>query len=219
MSAPIRSAPPPPKPVPKPGHVKVVRALYMYTAQQPDELSFEEGDLLYILDQISESGWWRASCGNRTGLIPSNYVEESTEEVLHPLHDAAKRGNMAFLKECLANKVSVNGLDKAGCTALHWAAHAGNEDCVIELLKIPNISINVQNKLGDTPLHSAAWKGHSSIVELLLSKGAQPYLLNNEKRSAFDLAHDSATAAILKPYNNLSTPDYADEYGDSDESE
>lgn len=41
-------------------------------------------------------------------------------------------------------QVSVNGLDKAGCTALHWAAHAGNEECVRELLKMSNIQINVQ---------------------------------------------------------------------------
>ena len=36
------------------------------------------------------------------------------------MHDAAKRGNCDFMKECLANKVSVNGLDKAGNTSLHW---------------------------------------------------------------------------------------------------
>lgn len=34
-------------------------------------------------------------------------VEESTEEILHPLHEAAKRGNLAFLKECLENKVFI----------------------------------------------------------------------------------------------------------------
>lgn len=47
-------------------------------------------------------------------------VEENTESVLNPMHDAAKRGNTDFLKECLENKVSVNSLDKAGNTALHW---------------------------------------------------------------------------------------------------
>ncbi|GFS62798.1 osteoclast-stimulating factor 1 [Trichonephila clavipes] len=136
--------PAPPKPVPKPGHVKVVRALYRYVAQQADELSFEEGDNLYILDIKSDANWWKASCHGKVGLIPSNYVEERTEEVLHPLHEAAKRGNLTFLTECINNKVSVNGLDKAGCTALHWAAHAGNEECVKQLLKVSNIEINVQ---------------------------------------------------------------------------
>ncbi len=39
---------------------------------QNDELSFDEGDLLYILD-MSNSDWWKAKCGSNTGLIPSNY--------------------------------------------------------------------------------------------------------------------------------------------------
>lgn len=127
----------------------------------------------------------------------SSVVEENTESIDHPLHEAAKRGNINFLIECLNNKVcdgffpqstlnailnyvhffkqkkkvSVNGLDKAGSTALHWAARGGHLECVVKLLEVPNVQVNVQNKLGDTPLHSAAWKGHSEIVKLLLQKG------------------------------------------------
>lgn len=36
----------------------------------------------------------------------SNSVEESTEKLAHALHDAAKRGNIEFLQQSLANKVS-----------------------------------------------------------------------------------------------------------------
>jgi len=39
---------------------------------QTDELSFEEGDTLYILDQ-SNKDWWKGKCGNKIGLIPYNY--------------------------------------------------------------------------------------------------------------------------------------------------
>ena len=34
-------------------------------------------------------------------------VEESMESVDNPLHEAAKRGNVEFLKECLNNNVSI----------------------------------------------------------------------------------------------------------------
>jgi len=34
------------------GHVEVVRAIYPYVAQHRDELSFEEGDTLYILEKV-----------------------------------------------------------------------------------------------------------------------------------------------------------------------
>ena len=40
---------PPAKP-PKPKNVKLIRAEHAYVAEEEDELSFDEGDLLYILD-------------------------------------------------------------------------------------------------------------------------------------------------------------------------
>jgi hypothetical protein len=49
--------PAPPKIAPKPGLVKVVRALYGYAAQQEDELSFNEGDILYITEQDTNADW------------------------------------------------------------------------------------------------------------------------------------------------------------------
>ncbi|XP_060070688.1 osteoclast-stimulating factor 1-like [Ylistrum balloti] len=206
----------PPPPIPKPGSVKVVRALYRYTAQQADELSFDEGDTLYIMDQ-SNPDWWKGKCDSVEGLIPSNYVESNTESIDHPLHEAAKRGNIDFLKECIANEVSVNGLDKAGSTPVHWAAHGGHMDCLQELLQVKKCEVNVQNKLGDTALHSAAWKGHSEAIKMLLEKGAQANIRNNDNKLPYDLSKDAACSAALKQAmmpRTLST-DYGDE-GDSD---
>ena len=40
--------------------------------------------------------------------------------------------------------MSVNGLDKAGSTALHWAAHGGHIECLQALLAVPKCEINVQ---------------------------------------------------------------------------
>lgn len=48
---------------------------------QTDELSFDEGDTLYILD-MSNTDWWKAKCGNNTGLIPSNYGEQRSSQWL-----------------------------------------------------------------------------------------------------------------------------------------
>jgi len=66
------------------------------------------------------------------------------EAIDNPLHEAAKRGNLPFLQECLANGVSVNGLDKAQSTPLYWAAHGGHTECVQALLNVPNISLDSQ---------------------------------------------------------------------------
>ncbi|XP_064474757.1 osteoclast-stimulating factor 1-like [Ornithodoros turicata] len=212
-SKPSRPAPPPPKP----GNVKVFRAQYKYKAQQPDELSFEEGDLLYVFDMISDPNWWKARCGRQTGLIPSNYVEENAEELLHPLHESAKRGNVQFLEECLANKVSVNSLDKAGCTALHWAAHGGHVECAQILLSVPGVQVNVQNKLGDTPMHSSAWKGHSAIVQMLLASGADKDITNKDGKTPVDLASDPESISLLQTSNRTSVSADAEDYLQSDD--
>ena len=42
-------------------------------------------------------------------------AEGNAEVVDAPLHEAAKRGNAAYLQECLENGVSVNALDKVLC--------------------------------------------------------------------------------------------------------
>ncbi|ESO03986.1 hypothetical protein HELRODRAFT_185599 [Helobdella robusta] len=213
---PSRAAPP--KPVPKPGQVKVVRALYKYDAQQADELSFDEGELLYILD-MSNPDWWKAKCGTTSGLVPSNYVQESMESIENPLHEAAKRGNIEFMEECLQNKVSVNGLDKSASTPLHWACHGGHLDCARRLLSEPQCQMNVQNKLGDTPLHSAAWKGHLEVVELLVNRGASTNVRNNEKQLAFDLAKEPKVAALLQPTNELDSAQLCSDYGADEDSD
>lgn len=204
-----RRAPPP---IRKPGQVKVVRAMYPYTAQQADELSFDEGDTLYILD-MSDSGWWKAKHANITGLIPSNYVEQNMESIDFPLHDAAKRGNLDFMTECINNRVSVNGLDKAGSTPLYWASHGGHMECVQTLLDVTNCDLNTQNKLGDTPLHSAAWRSHPHVVEVLLEKGADPAIKNKDGKTAYDLAKDADVAAMIRQQVSpqLNSGDYGDE--------
>ncbi|KAI8926292.1 SH3 domain-containing protein [Entophlyctis helioformis] len=148
------SAPPPPS---RPGKkdIQVVRALYSYTPQNPDELAFEEGDVLYVVSK-DDANWWKCRSGDREGMVPSNYLGENSAQIDNPLHEAAKRGNLAFVMELLAAGVSVNGLDKAGNAPLHWACRGGHADVVQQLLtKSP--ALNVPNKLGDTPLHLAAW--------------------------------------------------------------
>ncbi|XP_002126742.2 osteoclast-stimulating factor 1 [Ciona intestinalis] len=212
-----KSKPTPPKMAPKPGIVKVYKALWSYAGVQSDELSFSEGDRLYISDQ-SESGWWKATLNGKSGIVPGNYVaEDIADSIDFPLHEAAKRGNVSFLTECLNNKVALNGIDKSGSTALHWAARGGHGECVELLTDNYLIDLNVKNKLGETPLHGAAWKSHAKVVEFLLEKGAIANIKNNDNKLPYDLAGDPETAALLKPkLATTANTNYEDYLGDSD---
>ncbi|CAI5438550.1 unnamed protein product [Caenorhabditis angaria] len=213
-----RSAPPPP--APKPGRVKVYRALYDFQARFDQELSFSEGDLLYVSDQAPNKDWHTASIGGKKGLVPANYVvSENVEELPNPLHEAARRGNMEMLKECIREQVSVNSLDKSGSTPIYWAAHGGHIEAVKHLLTVPNCSIVSQNKLGDTPLHAASYKGHSECVKMLLDASASPFIKNNDNKLPIDVAKDADVAALLDQAmktNRINEAEYADYQSDSD---
>lgn len=54
-----------------------VIALYSFNSGNPEELTFQKGDLLDIIDQPADDpDWWEARKANgTTGLIPRNYVE------------------------------------------------------------------------------------------------------------------------------------------------
>ena len=50
---------PPPPPKPKNLSQEFARALFDYTAEDPEELSFKEGDILYIVDKVADQEWWK----------------------------------------------------------------------------------------------------------------------------------------------------------------
>jgi hypothetical protein len=59
---------------------KQLIALYTYDATEDNELSFAEGETLYLLEK-DDSGWWRGkNAKGQEGLFPSNFVEVVGEE-------------------------------------------------------------------------------------------------------------------------------------------
>ncbi|GFR62333.1 unconventional myosin-Ie [Elysia marginata] len=62
------------KPKPKP-LLPQCRCLYAYDAQDTDELSFNLGDTIDIMNE-DPSGWWIGKLRGKEGLFPANYVEK-----------------------------------------------------------------------------------------------------------------------------------------------
>lgn len=50
------------------------RAVYTYTGNNPDELPFNEGDILSIID-TGEDEWWKAEQGGVVFIVPAAYLE------------------------------------------------------------------------------------------------------------------------------------------------
>lgn len=59
--------------VPK-NYIERVTAIYDYSADKDDELSFAEGATIYVVKK-NDDGWWEGVMNGITGLFPGNYVE------------------------------------------------------------------------------------------------------------------------------------------------
>ena len=73
------------------------------------------------------------------------------------LIDATKSNDIQTMQILLNNNANVNQQDDHGKTALHWAVHAGNMDCIRLLLQQKNIDVNIADNEGQTPLHYSAY--------------------------------------------------------------
>uniref|UniRef100_A0A672YN14 Abl-interactor 2b n=1 Tax=Sphaeramia orbicularis TaxID=375764 RepID=A0A672YN14_9TELE len=55
-------------------YLEKVVAIYDYTRDKDDELSFQEGAIIYVIKK-NDDGWYEGVMNGTTGLFPGNYVE------------------------------------------------------------------------------------------------------------------------------------------------
>lgn len=120
---------------------------------------------------------------------------------IHPIHIAAKLGDLNTVKKLLAdNNELLNLRDKFGGTSLMHAASNGNFDIVSYLTKQIAIDIHAtasaQEYYQCTALDCADIKGHSKISNYLVALGAD---VTDKRKSELKLLVD-----ILNYYNNQS---------------
>ncbi|KAJ3067008.1 hypothetical protein HDU98_009761 [Podochytrium sp. JEL0797] len=79
------ATPPPPPAAAAAGHVGIsAHAIYQYDAQESNEISFFEGELIIEIEK-SDEGWWQGkNSAGHVGLFPSTYVEEVSATTAAP---------------------------------------------------------------------------------------------------------------------------------------
>ena len=85
------------------------------------------------------------------------------------------------------------GKMSSGRLPLFHAVLGGSKETVERLLAVgAGVHVNVQDRFGDTPLIGACNKGFDAIARLLVEKGANPLLKDQEGRTASERAADGA---------------------------
>jgi signal transducing adaptor molecule len=61
-----------------------VRALHSFEPTEPNELAFEKGDIIKVVNR-EYNDWWRGQLRGRTGIFPVNYVVRLHAHLYHCL--------------------------------------------------------------------------------------------------------------------------------------
>lgn len=113
------------------------------------------------------------------------------------LHKAVSLGNLEITKLIVAKGIDANLKNEFGHTALHIAIQFGNIDLIKYLIK-NNANVNIQDIEGMTPLHSTTANGaYPEIIQILLSQGADRTLMNNNGKTALDIAKEMGNKKMI----------------------
>jgi len=100
------------------------------------------------------------------------------------------------LLQVLPSSADVDSEDDAGCTALHYAAEAGNERAV-GLLLSRGASANAVDEHGSTPLAQAVLHRHAGAAEQLLAAAANPLAEDGYGRAPLGYAAQVVSVALV----------------------
>lgn len=115
---------------------RIVQALYAYTAQSQDELSFDKHEKLVVFDApSSETNWFRArNDRGEAGLVPRNYVIDLADSLPSPVSPPARYSGGNNGEENVPEELldDINGLHLKGNHSARSSDPAGSYDDFID---------------------------------------------------------------------------------------
>jgi len=108
---------------------------------------------------------------------------------------AAFTNRPTVIKELAGRGARIDDKDTAGMSPLHAAVATGSGDALLALIKL-RADVNGRDVSGRTPLHIAAATNQVALVDLLLTHGANPKLLDRNGMTAAALARDHSHATL-----------------------
>lgn len=128
-----------------------------------------------------------------------------------PIVEAARSGDPATVELLLNSGADVNGREKTGNCALHWAVSGHHNHIVALLLQhgaeadIPSVERDsvdragaTDNMIGTTPMHCAAKFDNPEAAALLIQHGADIHAQDEAKTTPFIYSAESASVGVLK---------------------
>jgi len=119
------------------------KALYDYSAQEENELTFKEGDLINLVEVYEDSDWWKGELNGKIGIFPSNFTEELGEP------EAAKLQNISQKSTTISPNTQFSNIGKRRALFNYKATES------TELTFKEGDIINIIEKPGD----SDWWRG------------------------------------------------------------
>jgi ankyrin repeat protein len=132
-----------------------------------------------------------------TMATPFSRPAENNRPGEDPIVEAAKRGSLDEVDQCLRTGSPVEARGAWGMAPLTWACAKGHLK-VAEFLLKKGADVNARTGNGSTALMWAAFGGHKSIVELLLARGADINARSKVGKTALIGAAHSGWIEVVK---------------------
>lgn len=155
----------------------------------------------------------RSTCENVQALLAVDAINITSQDNkrLAPLHYASTYGTSDMIEILIENGADVMAADKNGMTPMH---SAGTSENSLVLLKA-GVDVMLRDDNGATPLHYAALGNNPSLVETLLSFGANATAQTNDGKTPWTNARKHSGLSGTKSYWALHDAHYNYEIGSS----